>query len=526
MNKDTNTPAATPAVDSVASGNLTAFEAAAVELDGWGERELGPALAAHQSTTMPAGGEIAAERAPAQHNNQRISKLEEALMLIAQQSIGPDWTAEQAFQFMRDTARAAKPIRTPAERAHAAPQAAGELPSDDTLEQLMHKHSLIGVAGDYPRHESRLIAFAHDAIAADRAANGFDIAGLGYADQEDNGVVMLRFKNEAASQAFMENYNPTVECTDMPDRAASRAGAAVPALHVRQCDLDIIDRERGIIASKTRDGAWNVPLFAAPVQMDGKPEGEPAKAGTIPEVEQARAALQYFVTFVDQQRMGGKPPYDVCKEALAALDASAVEQVGAQVASTEQDQAHVLPPTRGTDSQLDAELSALHVAVLGLMGKYTRSSFAKQIDLAHYNEGFEDARNEAAALVTELACRCRAQGGNTQPAHEEIVTEGNSLVCTACGTSSVRAATPADLTDEQIEEIYVAHTFSEMSGPELRFARALLATNSTAEEACDLLADLSKWGGQGGMVKANEFVARAAAIVAGQQTTAQGESNA
>jgi hypothetical protein len=58
------------------------------------------------------------------------------------------------------------------EAAHAAPvsdQVAGE-PSEDSLEALMHEHNLIGVAGDDPRLEARLLAYARAAIAADRAS--------------------------------------------------------------------------------------------------------------------------------------------------------------------------------------------------------------------------------------------------------------------------------------------------------------------------------------------------------------------
>jgi hypothetical protein len=41
----------------------------------------------------------------------RISQLEVTLLLIAQQSIGSDWTAQQAFEFMRAEARKTRPYR-------------------------------------------------------------------------------------------------------------------------------------------------------------------------------------------------------------------------------------------------------------------------------------------------------------------------------------------------------------------------------------------------------------------------------
>jgi hypothetical protein len=46
-----------------------------------------------------------------------------------------------------------------------------------------------------------------------------------------------------------------------------------------------------------------------------------------------------------------------------------------------------------------SDMNRLCLAILSLKGQHTRSCFAKQVDLAHYNEGFEDACKAAAALV-------------------------------------------------------------------------------------------------------------------------------
>ncbi|WP_312547629.1 hypothetical protein [Massilia sp.] len=64
----------------------------------------------------------------------------------------------EAWDLMGDLKRAATP----------SPQIA-EVAEDD-IEGLMHKHELIGVAGDNPNLEANLIRFARDAIAASRRA--------------------------------------------------------------------------------------------------------------------------------------------------------------------------------------------------------------------------------------------------------------------------------------------------------------------------------------------------------------------
>lgn len=52
------------------------------------------------------------------------------------------------------------------------------------------------------------------------------IAGLGSITNDENGFISLRFESEDAAQAFMQAYNPTVDCRDMPAWPDDREAAA------------------------------------------------------------------------------------------------------------------------------------------------------------------------------------------------------------------------------------------------------------------------------------------------------------
>lgn len=104
-------------------------------------------------------------------------------------------------------------------------------------------------------------------------------------------------------------------------------------------------------------------------------------------------------------------------------------------AAPEQQQDHVAPPTSGTDSQHDASERAfdkLHGDIMNLACDPYHGWSAQEVKI--YKYGHKDARHAAAELVSELASRFRAQGGNT-----------NDDSVAAPGSATAGAAAEGDL---------------------------------------------------------------------------------
>lgn len=79
----------------------------------------------------------------------------------------------------------------------------GDLPPPESaLEDLMHRHGLIGVAGDNPALEAKLIAFARAAVDLNREQQGEPVARLDLLIQVDN----LCSQIENTLYAFRDDY--------------------------------------------------------------------------------------------------------------------------------------------------------------------------------------------------------------------------------------------------------------------------------------------------------------------------------
>jgi len=66
---------------------------------------------------------------------------------------------------------------------------------------------------------------SHGTAAAPAAEPPIAIPGLGRMTDEDDGYVTLQFKDEAAAQAFMHGYGPSVEVEDMPPNRSTGPAA-------------------------------------------------------------------------------------------------------------------------------------------------------------------------------------------------------------------------------------------------------------------------------------------------------------
>lgn len=136
-------------------------------------------------------------------------------------------------------------------------------------------------------------------------------------------------------------------------------------------------------------------------------------APVMPTKEMTRAAVVYI---------NGPDVYDklpavvleieesIYHEVYLAMLAAAPAAPASLVAVNQQDQAHVMPPTRGTDSQHDAATSAGDKfpieRVAALVNAHTiHAPHGKSFNFV----GF------ARDVADEVASRCRAQGGNTKP---------------------------------------------------------------------------------------------------------------
>lgn len=101
--------------------------------------------------------------------------------------------------------------------------------------KLGHRDARHAAAELVAEYEGRPIAATHP------------IAGLGSMTNEDDGTMTLQFKDEDAAQEFMSRYSPTVDCRDMPERAATQpAGEVVPKIVLALPDYE---KRKIVIAS-------------------------------------------------------------------------------------------------------------------------------------------------------------------------------------------------------------------------------------------------------------------------------------
>ena len=94
---------------------------------------------------------------------------------------------------------------------------------------------------DLPRFRRNEITAYIDAHVAKAVAAPFPITGLGSITNEDDGVLTLRFVNEEAADQFINLYEPTVDCRDMPAAAhevSERSEQPVQALVVTDAMVD------------------------------------------------------------------------------------------------------------------------------------------------------------------------------------------------------------------------------------------------------------------------------------------------
>lgn len=84
----------------------------------------------------------------------------------------------------------------------------------------------------------QVLGLTHQIADAPPAGN---VAGLGSITSEGGSVLTLRFIDEAAADAFMDDYSPTVESDDMPQEDAPRA-----PLSLRQLQAGLLELARAI----------------------------------------------------------------------------------------------------------------------------------------------------------------------------------------------------------------------------------------------------------------------------------------
>lgn len=126
-------------------------------------------------------------------------------------------------------------------RYEGAPRPGTSAQPQDTVLRLLTDLALSH--GLYTGSDMCLVSRARKLLpAVKQAAEGVtEIAGLGRLTDDDDGFVTLQFKDEAAAQAFMHQYAPSVEVDEMPPnrdtplapRPAELSDEALDELHER-----------------------------------------------------------------------------------------------------------------------------------------------------------------------------------------------------------------------------------------------------------------------------------------------------